>query len=156
MTEGTVRKAPSQLTHRTDPSSLHSATYRATAAGGARPDDKNRFDGDKAAADDSDMEYEYMDDLRVTGYDPLIPPQILAHDLPLSPASKKTIAKARVEATRILSGDDDRLIVVVGPCSVHDVGAAIEYGTFLPCSRLLTMRNEQGPGVQTNNGHDIV
>jgi 3-deoxy-7-phosphoheptulonate synthase len=66
-------------------------------------------------------------DLRVEGYRPLIPPAIMLEELPLSEAGSRTVASARDEIVRILDRDDDRLIVVVGPCSVHDVGAAIEY-----------------------------
>jgi 3-deoxy-7-phosphoheptulonate synthase len=66
-------------------------------------------------------------DLRVEGYRPLIPPAIMLEELPLSEAGSRTVASARDEIVRILDREDDRLIVVVGPCSVHDVGAAIEY-----------------------------
>src|SRR5687768_4713903 len=66
-------------------------------------------------------------DLRVEGYRPLIPPAIMLEELPLSEAGSRTVASARDELVRILDREDDRLLVVVGPCSVHDVGAAIEY-----------------------------
>ncbi|HEV8655784.1 MAG TPA: 3-deoxy-7-phosphoheptulonate synthase [Candidatus Limnocylindria bacterium] len=70
-------------------------------------------------------------DLRVEGYRPLIPPAILLDELPLSDAGSRTVASAREELVRILDREDDRLIVVVGPCSVHDVEAAIEYARRL-------------------------
>jgi 3-deoxy-7-phosphoheptulonate synthase len=70
-------------------------------------------------------------DLRVEGYRPLIPPAILTDELPLSEAGSRTIATAREELVRILDREDDRLIVVVGPCSVHDVEAAMEYARRL-------------------------
>ncbi|HEV8229572.1 MAG TPA: 3-deoxy-7-phosphoheptulonate synthase [Candidatus Limnocylindria bacterium] len=70
-------------------------------------------------------------DLRVEGYRPLIPPAILLDEMPLSEAGSKTIARAREELVRILDREDDRLIVVVGPCSVHDVAAAMEYARRL-------------------------
>jgi len=70
-------------------------------------------------------------DLRVEGYRPLIPPAILLDELPLSDAGSRTIASAREELVRILDRDDDRLIVVVGPCSVHDVDAAMDYARRL-------------------------
>jgi 3-deoxy-7-phosphoheptulonate synthase len=66
-------------------------------------------------------------DLRVEGYRPLIPPAIMLEELPLSEAGSRTVANARDELVRILDREDDRVIVVVGPCSVHDVGAAMEY-----------------------------
>jgi 3-deoxy-7-phosphoheptulonate synthase len=59
-----------------------------------------------------------MDDVRVTGYDPLIPPQILMQEIPLSSSGKNTIFNARKEAAKILIGSDDRLLVIIGPCSV--------------------------------------
>jgi 3-deoxy-7-phosphoheptulonate synthase len=66
-------------------------------------------------------------DLRVEGYRPLIPPAIMLDELPLSDAGSRTVATARDELVRILDREDDRLIVVVGPCSVHDVAAATDY-----------------------------
>ena len=70
-------------------------------------------------------------DLRVEGYRPLIPPAILLDELPLSETGSRTVASAREELVRILDREDDRLIVVVGPCSVHDVEAAIDYARRL-------------------------
>jgi len=70
-------------------------------------------------------------DLRVEGYRPLIPPAIMLDELPLSEAGSRTVASARDELVRILDREDDRLIVVVGPCSVHDVDAAMEYARRL-------------------------
>ena len=70
-------------------------------------------------------------DLRVEGYRPLIPPAILLDELPLSETGSRTVASAREELVRILDREDDRLIVVVGPCSVHDVEAAMEYARRL-------------------------
>ena len=70
-------------------------------------------------------------DLRVEGYRPLIPPAILLDELPLTETGSRTVASARDELVRILDREDDRLIVVVGPCSVHDVEAATEYARRL-------------------------
>src|SRR2546430_4728758 len=70
-------------------------------------------------------------DLRVEGYRPLIPPAILLDELPLSETGSRTVASAREELVRILDREDDRLIVVVAPCSVHDVEAAIDYARRL-------------------------
>src|ERR1700704_2019538 len=66
-------------------------------------------------------------DLRVEGYRPLVSPAMLLDELPLSELGSRTVASAREELVRILDREDDRLIVVVGPCSVHDVEAATEY-----------------------------
>jgi 3-deoxy-7-phosphoheptulonate synthase len=78
-----------------------------------------------------------MDDLGVISQDPLIPPQILQMEVPLTPISRTTIFNARKQAARILRGEDDRLIVIVGPCSIHDTKAALEYS-----ERLLKIRQE--------------
>ncbi len=71
------------------------------------------------------------DDLRITGINPLISPAVLAYYLPLSEKASEVVAHARQQADAILKGDDDRLLVVVGPCSIHDPQAAIEYAKRL-------------------------
>ena len=62
-------------------------------------------------------------------YDPLIPPSLLRHDLPVPAVANKTISAARRTAAAIVQGSDplDRLLVIVGPCSIHDVDQAKEY-----------------------------
>ena len=67
------------------------------------------------------------DDLRIAGLRPLIPPAILMEELPIGEKSSATVAKGREQIQAVLRGDDDRLLVVVGPCSVHDPVAAIDY-----------------------------
>lgn len=71
------------------------------------------------------------DDLRISNLNPLISPAVLAYYLPLTEAASELVAKARSEAEAILSRKDDRLLVVVGPCSIHDPSAALEYGRQL-------------------------
>ena len=71
------------------------------------------------------------DDLRISKVRPLIAPAILMDELPQSPEGASLVSKARNDATQILQGTDDRLLVVVGPCSIHDPQAAIEYATKL-------------------------
>ncbi|KAJ3136764.1 3-deoxy-7-phosphoheptulonate synthase [Physocladia obscura] len=56
---------------------------------------------------------------------------MLQYETPLSEASKETVVRGRRQARRILYGEDDRLLVVVGPCSIHDVPAALEYAARL-------------------------
>ncbi|EGX51024.1 Phospho-2-dehydro-3-deoxyheptonate aldolase amt16, variant 2 [Orbilia oligospora] len=65
---------------------------------------------------------------------PLTPPDLLQHEVPQTPASKTTVIQGREEAVQILHGRDPqkRLLVVVGPCSIHDPEAALAY-----CDRLL-------------------
>ncbi|KAG0257744.1 3-deoxy-7-phosphoheptulonate synthase [Mortierella polycephala] len=77
------------------------------------------------------IEPEFMEDLRVEGYSPLLPPQIIQEELPMSDASRQVVSLARQMAAKILRGEDDRLIVIVGPCSIHDPQAAIEYAKLL-------------------------
>jgi len=72
-----------------------------------------------------------IDDKRIKALRPLIPPQILMEEHPQSMRSAETVLSGRNGAEAILSGEDDRLLVVVGPCSVHDVKAALEYADLL-------------------------
>jgi 3-deoxy-7-phosphoheptulonate synthase len=72
-----------------------------------------------------------LENSRVKCIRPLIPPQILQEDLPLTLLAAQTVLQGRLAAENILRGDDDRLLVVVGPCSVHNVEAAIEYAKLL-------------------------
>jgi len=62
-------------------------------------------------------------DLRIRRFRPLVPPAILLEELPLSEAGSVTVTRGRAEVVRILRQEDDRLVVVVGPCSVHDPAA---------------------------------
>ncbi|KZP30139.1 3-deoxy-7-phosphoheptulonate synthase [Athelia psychrophila] len=80
---------------------------------------------------DEDLRHQHMHDRRVIGYDPLIQPALLLHDLPPSKASIATVTAARVAAAAILAGRDDRLLVIVGPCSIHSPAQALEYAARL-------------------------
>ena len=66
-------------------------------------------------------------DLHVVETRPLVPPSVLHRDLPLSERSAATVQQARERIQAILHGRDPRMLVIVGPCSVHDVAAAKEY-----------------------------
>ena len=70
-------------------------------------------------------------DLRVENIRPLLPPAILLEELPVSEAAAQTVSRGREEVSKILWGDDDRLIVIVGPCSIHDPRAGMEYARRL-------------------------
>ena len=70
-------------------------------------------------------------DLHVENIRPLLPPAILIEELPLSEKGSLVIGGAREEIIRILAGDDDRLLVVVGPCSIHDLAAGLDYARRL-------------------------
>ncbi|HEY0464029.1 MAG TPA: 3-deoxy-7-phosphoheptulonate synthase [Polyangiaceae bacterium] len=71
------------------------------------------------------------DDVRIESLRPLIPPAILMEELPVSEADTQLIADARAEVARIVTGEDDRLVIVVGPCSIHDPDSGIEYAKRL-------------------------
>ncbi|MGC6425335.1 MAG: 3-deoxy-7-phosphoheptulonate synthase [Lentimonas sp.] len=71
------------------------------------------------------------DDTRIAGMRPLLPPAILIEETPLSDRATAVIDKGRSETAAILNGEDDRLIVVAGPCSIHDTKAAVEYAERL-------------------------
>src|SRR5687768_8391901 len=70
-------------------------------------------------------------DLRVESIRPLEPPTTLLREHPLSDSGSMIVTRARNEVVAILNGQDDRLIVVVGPCSVHDPEAALDYARRL-------------------------
>ncbi|KAI7860308.1 3-deoxy-7-phosphoheptulonate synthase [Circinella umbellata] len=72
-----------------------------------------------------------LDDKRIKHVKPLIPPQILMEDIPLTLRAAQTILEGRMASENVIKGKDDRLLVVVGPCSIHDVKAAKEYATRL-------------------------
>ena len=68
-----------------------------------------------------------LNDRRIARVSPLMSPNLLRHELPCDPAVAATVTRGRAEVTRVLDGDDDRLLVVVGPCSIHDPDAALDY-----------------------------
>ena len=75
--------------------------------------------------------FQITDDARIVGYRPLLPPAILMEELPLTEHASNTVSRARQSTERIIMGVDDRLLVVVGPCSIHDPKAALEYADKL-------------------------
>jgi len=71
------------------------------------------------------------DDLRIRDIRELITPEDLTREFPCSDLAAQTVGNARTALHRILHGRDDRLIVVIGPCSIHDIAAAKEYAQLL-------------------------
>lgn len=67
------------------------------------------------------------DDVRITGLQEVLPPVTLHEEFPLDERASETVYHARQAIHNILHGEDDRLVVIVGPCSVHDPDAAREY-----------------------------
>lgn len=76
------------------------------------------------------------DDLRITEIKELLPPVALLEKFPATDKAAKTVSETRNAIHKILKGNDDRLLVVIGPCSIHDPKAAKEYA-----ARLLTLRD---------------
>ncbi|AYZ31973.1 3-deoxy-7-phosphoheptulonate synthase AroG [Serratia sp. FDAARGOS_506] len=77
------------------------------------------------------------DDLRINDIKELLPPVALLEKFPATERAAKTVSQARSAIHNILRGSDDRLLVVIGPCSIHDTKAAKEYA-----ERLLALREE--------------
>jgi 3-deoxy-7-phosphoheptulonate synthase len=71
------------------------------------------------------------DDLRIREMKELAPPSHLIRELSCTEKASNTVANARVALHRILHGQDDRVMVVIGPCSIHDTKAAMEYARRL-------------------------
>lgn len=68
-----------------------------------------------------------IDDVRIGAVRPLISPALLLDELPVSPEVQAHVEASRTAITAALNGQDDRLIAVVGPCSIHDHDQAMEY-----------------------------
>ncbi len=75
------------------------------------------------------------DDLRIADIKELVTPEELAREYACSDRASETVSDARRALQRILHGQDDRLIVVIGPCSIHDTGAALDYARRLKLQR---------------------
>ena len=71
------------------------------------------------------------DDLRIVKIHPLLSPAILAEEVPLTDSASAKVCEARRAIEAILDGKDARLLVVIGPCSIHDTRAALEYAAKL-------------------------
>ncbi|GAB7345250.1 hypothetical protein MBLNU457_3620t1 [Dothideomycetes sp. NU457] len=79
------------------------------------------------------------EDWRIRGYNPIVAPDLLQHEIKQSQKSKDTVIQGRNEAAHVVQGTDsnNRLLVVIGPCSIHDPKAALEY-----CDKLLKMKEK--------------
>lgn len=71
------------------------------------------------------------DDLRISEIKEVVAPVKVHEEFPITETAANTILKARHDIHNILNGQDDRLLVIIGPCSIHDPEAAIEYGQRL-------------------------
>ncbi|MGB3070785.1 MAG: 3-deoxy-7-phosphoheptulonate synthase [Ottowia sp.] len=72
-----------------------------------------------------------IDDTRIGAVRPLITPALLLEDLPAADAAQALVEESRAAISRVLHGEDDRLVVVVGPCSIHDHAQALDYARRL-------------------------
>ncbi|WP_454906141.1 3-deoxy-7-phosphoheptulonate synthase AroG, partial [Aggregatibacter sp.] len=75
------------------------------------------------------------DDTRIGKIEQVLPPIALLEKYPASSVAVKTVENARNEAHKIIHGEDDRLLVVIGPCSIHDPKAALEYAKRIKLMR---------------------
>jgi 3-deoxy-7-phosphoheptulonate synthase len=75
--------------------------------------------------------FQRTDDLRIRNVRPLIPPAILLEEIPISERASNVVSDSRAAIARVIEGTDPRLVVIVGPCSIHDTIAALEYAARL-------------------------
>src|SRR5690606_35545438 len=80
---------------------------------------------------DSTQDTTRIDDTRISAVRPLISPALLQDELPVTPAVQALVEQSRARIADVLHGRDDRLVVVAGPCSIHDHGQAMEYARLL-------------------------
>ena len=80
---------------------------------------------------DAQLDAPSTSDLRIHALDPLPSPDEMLADLPLSGTAAELVSRSRAEVRDVLTGKDDRLVVVVGPCSIHDPQAALDYASRL-------------------------
>lgn len=80
------------------------------------------------------------DDVRILALTPMVPPACLMEDLPSSAAVQKLVAETRAAVRAVIAGDDDRVIVIAGPCTVYDPAATLEYAARL---QALAARHEK-------------
>lgn len=79
------------------------------------------------------------DDLRIAATKELVSPAIIHEQFPITDAASETTLRARDDIQKIMAGQDDRLVVVVGPCSIHDPQSALDYA-----ARLVQLKRELG------------
>ena len=80
-----------------------------------------------AASPDHTHDTTRIDDTRIRAVRPLITPALLQEWLPTPASAQALVEHSRSAISRVLHGADDRLVVVVGPCSIHDHAQAMEY-----------------------------
>jgi len=83
------------------------------------------------------------DDVRINKSKELLPPVAVLEKFPATESASSTTFRSREAISNILKGQDDRLLVIIGPCSIHDPEAAVEYG-----KRLKVLRDELGDRLE--------
>ncbi|EGV36800.1 3-deoxy-7-phosphoheptulonate synthase AroG [Neisseria weaveri] len=78
-----------------------------------------------------------IDDVRIKEINELLPPIAHLYELPITDTASELVHRTRQEIARLVHGQDNRLLVIIGPCSIHDPKAAIEYA-----QRLLPLRKK--------------
>ena len=89
-----------------------------------------------------------LNNVRISKFKALVYPQLLLEELAPTPKAIATVESSRKEVQSILFGEDDRLLVIVGPCSIHDVSACMDYGKATSACQLLTRGSEWMAGEQ--------
>ncbi len=88
-------------------------------------------ESDPSHIDQSRIDQSRIDDLRIRAANVVDPPLTLEAERPITQEAATLVYRSRQEILRILRGEDHRLLVVVGPCSIHDTAAALEYARLL-------------------------
>ena len=83
-----------------------------------------RFDGNYAMSTNTD-------DLRIRNLRELVTPEALIAEMPADESVAQHVTQSRTSIQSVLNGTDDRLVVVIGPCSIHDPAAALDYAARL-------------------------
>jgi len=83
------------------------------------------------AAAENTLDTTRIDDTRIAAVRALVSPAVLLEELPVTPEVEAVVEHSRQAIGRVLHGQDDRLVVVVGPCSIHDHAQAIDYARHL-------------------------
>ncbi len=99
-------------------------------------------------------------DLRIKDVKEILTPEALMADLPITYQAAETVHNARQEIYDVMTGEDDRLVVIIGPCSIHDTDAAIEYANLNLAANLTNIPLRIGLGwimskTTTENSYDL-
>jgi 3-deoxy-7-phosphoheptulonate synthase len=87
--------------------------------------------GDESRRADSTLDTTRIDDTRIAAVRALASPALMLEELPLTPETEALVERTRSGISQVLHGRDDRLVVVVGPCSIHDRDQALHYAQLL-------------------------